>query len=400
MQIPTSVLVIARTLEAAGHETWCVGGAVRDSLLGHSNNDWDLTTAATPTQIQALFPHTVPVGIEFGTVGVLDLAGDMHEVTTFREDKDTDGRHAVVEFGTSLSGDLARRDFTINAIAFRPSTGELYDPFGGREDLAARVVRAVGNPEQRMVEDRLRALRALRFAGRLNFSIDGATWDAVSHSAPHLERLSAERIVQELEKTMDQIVKPGNTFQMWRATGVAAALFPELTFTDGVCEALDRTAPTRGRIEQRLVRFAVLFGDTELQADEVLALATRLKFSRHDAEWLARVTKNLAHALIASTGQSVRRSTAHIGRLLLGPTFRVLQAFEADPSIVRGYRRCLEAAQGPLELRDLAVSGTDLLALGIPSGPQIGRTLQKLLQLVIEDPSQNTKDHLLGLCPR
>src|SRR5690606_4324055 len=138
------------TLEDAGHATWCVGGAVRDALLGIPHLDWDLATAATPREVQRLFRRTVPVGIEFGTVGVLDGAGRLHEVTTFRRDVRTDGRHAVVEFGASLDEDLARRDLTINAIAYSPSRRVLHDPFGGRDDLANRVVRAVGDPEARM----------------------------------------------------------------------------------------------------------------------------------------------------------------------------------------------------------------------------------------------------------
>src|SRR3982751_6733932 len=159
-----SVLDIARRLERAGHEAWCVGGAIRDALLGGHPLDWDLATTATPPQVIALFgrKRTVPVGIEFGTVSVLDDDGVPHEITTFRRDVRTDGRHAEVEFGASLDEDLARRDFTINAIAFRPRTGDVRDPFGGQSDLRSGVVRAVGDPEERMREDRLRALRAIR----------------------------------------------------------------------------------------------------------------------------------------------------------------------------------------------------------------------------------------------
>src|SRR5689334_8142653 len=157
---PRPVLEIANRLEDAGYEVWCVGGAVRDALLGHPDLDWDLATSATPEQVRELFGsrRTIPVGIDFGTVGVLDRHGTLHEVTTFRRDVKTDGRHAVVEFGVSLDDDLARRDFTINAIAYSPSKDELRDPFGGRADMQRRVVRAVGDADARMREDRLRAL--------------------------------------------------------------------------------------------------------------------------------------------------------------------------------------------------------------------------------------------------
>ncbi|MFN9903799.1 MAG: polynucleotide adenylyltransferase, partial [bacterium] len=143
-----------------------MGGAVRDALLGLAHLDWDLATSATPAEVRRLFRRTVPVGIEFGTIGVLDHEGHLHEVTTFRHDVRTDGRHAVVEFGASLDEDLARRDFTINAIAYDPLTGRLHDPFDGRGDLARGLVTAVGAPDARMTEDRLRALRAFRFAAR------------------------------------------------------------------------------------------------------------------------------------------------------------------------------------------------------------------------------------------
>src|SRR3954453_858613 len=166
---PDTVRGIAKRLEEAGFETWCVGGAVRDALLGHPHLDWDLATAAKPPEVRKLFKRTVPVGIEFGTIGVLDHNNIMHEVTTFRRDVRTDGRHAVVEFGASLDEDLARRDFTINAIAYSPTAGELRDPFHGRRGLGLALVHAVGAPAELMREDRLRALRAIRFASRYGF---------------------------------------------------------------------------------------------------------------------------------------------------------------------------------------------------------------------------------------
>src|SRR6476661_6227625 len=168
---PAAVLEIAGRLEEAGFEAWCVGGAIRDALLGHPHLDWDLATSATPNQVRELFgaKRTIPIGVEFGTVGVLDRKNKMHEVTTFRRDVKTDGRHAEVEFGVSLDDDLARRDFTINAMAYSPTRDELRDPFGGRADLDKHILRAVGDADARMREDRLRALRAIRFASRFDF---------------------------------------------------------------------------------------------------------------------------------------------------------------------------------------------------------------------------------------
>ena len=145
LPIPPEVLKIATRLEEAGYETWCVGGAIRDNLLKLENHDFDLTTAAPPKQIQRLFKRTVPVGIEHGTVAVLDAKNRPHEVTTFRKDIKTDGRHAVVEFGVSLMDDLARRDFTVNAIAYHPLRHEWRDPFEGAQDLERKLIRSVGD---------------------------------------------------------------------------------------------------------------------------------------------------------------------------------------------------------------------------------------------------------------
>src|SRR5256884_8290820 len=163
LPIPPEVLKIAQTLEDAGYETWCVGGAIRDNLLGLENHDFDLTTAAPPEEVRKLFKRTVPVGIEHGTVAVLDRHSRPHEVTTFRRDLKTDGRHAVVEFGVSLMDDLARRDFTINAIAYHPGRHEWRDPFHGADDLEHRLIRSVGDPNWRVLGGNPRGFRGLRF---------------------------------------------------------------------------------------------------------------------------------------------------------------------------------------------------------------------------------------------
>ena len=254
---PSEVRRIALTLEKAGFETWCVGGAVRDALLGHQHLDWDLATAARPNEVRNLFPRTVPVGIEFGTVGVLDDFGVMHEVTTYRRDVHTDGRHPVVEFGATLDEDLARRDYTINAIAYGPTTKQLHDPFNGQGDLADRIVRAVGEPSERMREDRLRALRAIRFAARFDFQIESRTWDSIVASAPHLTRLSAERVKQEIEKTMEQVRFPSRAFRLWRDSGALAVLVPSLGEISNIhLAALDhlRIPGLPGRPQRKVAR--------------------------------------------------------------------------------------------------------------------------------------------------
>lgn len=419
LQPPGAVLEITRRLEKSGFEAWCVGGAVRDALMGHPHLDWDLATNATPDEVRRIFgrKRTIPVGIEFGTVGVLDEAGVLHEVTTFRRDVRTDGRHAEVEFGASLDEDLARRDFTVNAIAYSASRGELHDPFGGRRDLSRRVIRAVGEPTERMREDRLRALRGLRFAARLGFDIEPATWDAIRASAPHLTRLSAERVKQELEKTMDQVRTPSAALLRWRESGALAVLLPELVnIDDEVLAAVDCAAqpgPPR-KPGRRLTRFAVLFSG--VTTDWALAATSRLRFSRSDSQWIAALVERwgaLGNGMEAGLRESpdaaaVRRWVSRIGRTYLPAYFRLASArwaaarargragVPAARAVQELYGRGLRAALNePLDLRDLAVDGDDLRQAGIPAGPGLGKILTTLLDIVVADPRVNTRERLL-----
>jgi tRNA nucleotidyltransferase (CCA-adding enzyme) len=423
MSPPPEILEIAAKLEKAGFESWCVGGAVRDALLGHVQLDWDLATAARPEQVRALFRRTVPVGIEFGTIGVLDASGVMHEVTTFRHDVQTDGRHAVVAFGASLDDDLARRDFTINAIAYSPSRDELRDPFGGRADLERGVLRAVGVPDERMREDRLRALRAIRFASRFSFEIEPATWQAILDSAPHLGRLSPERVKQELEKTMEQVVEPSRAITRWRESGALAALIPALAnVPDDVVRALDCLAmPAGGKhsAQRRTNRLAMLF--LTLGARDAESSLRALRFSNQQVSWIGglaarwqTIGANLEAQLLAAGDASlsdaqIRRLAAAIGRTRTAPLLRLASALwgarramalpAPSERVVRSlYRRAVRAAfRDPIELGDLAIHGDDLRRAGIAPGPALGKILQRLLDAVVEDPSRNQHDVLLAL---
>ena len=419
---PPAVLKIARTLEKAGFETWCVGGAVRDALLGHPHLDWDLATAARPPQIRNLFARTVPVGIAFGTIGVLDETGLMHEVTTFRRDVRTDGRHAEVEFGASLNEDLARRDYTINAIAYSPSKKTIADPFDGQLDLERGIVRAVGVPEERMREDRLRALRALRFAARFSFEIEPTTWEAILSSAPHLGRLSAERVKQEIEKTMDQVGRPSNAFAMWRTSGAFATLVPELAGIDALDLAtLDRLCPPglKGRPQRRVMRMIALFAAAPYGA--VPGILRGLRFSNSDAAWISSIVthwqalgKEMRYSMMSEAGPSdavLRRWAAMAGRTRLASVLRLASArwgaerqagvASPDENRVRSvYRRAVRIAyRDPIEVGDLAVNGRDLEKIGV-TGPAVGQTLRWLLESVINDPAANRRDALLDAAQR
>ncbi len=418
---PASVREIVARLERAGFETWCVGGAVRDAMLGHTNLDWDLATAATPQQVMREFKRTVPVGVEFGTVGVLDAAGTMHEVTTFRRDVKTDGRHAVVEFGASLDEDLARRDFTVNAIAYHPQREELRDPFEGRLDLQRGLIRAVGIADERMREDRLRALRAIRFAARFTFHIEPATWQAIGDSAPFLTRLSPERVHQELTKTMEQVAHPSVALEWWRECGALQALVPLIAGApEERFRALD-VLPMRSGTDDRgetLQRLAMLFfGDAERD----VARATReLRFSNAEGAWVAKLA-GARHELGGAMDDAmwggeiddavIRRWVAMVGRTraesfaaLSVALWRARLATATDAALAVTVSARLDefarraatiAYRDPIELADLAVDGEDLAAAGIAPGPALGKALHALLDIVVHDPTQNTRERLL-----
>jgi len=400
-----------------------VGGAVRDALLGLPNSDWDLATAATPAQIQRLFRRTVPVGEAHGTIGVFGVDDVMHEVTTFRRDVRTDGRHAEVEFGASLDEDLARRDFTINAIAVKARTGTLRDPFDGRGDLARRVIRAVGAPADRMREDRLRALRAMRFAARFEFTIEPTTWRAVVDSAPFLQPLSAERVNQELEKVMEQVARPSVAIGMWRESGALAALVPALAAIGPVTvRALDCLPRARGKTDvgRTWRRVDALFWELDGVTARAAAIALRLPNVRarmidHLAACWQRLGATLDDGLAGARAEdrALRRWVAVAGRTDFRDFWRIAAARWsarralglAAPSaaVVRdAYRRGLRLAFGatPLAIADLAIDGNDLIRLGIPKGRRIREILEQMLDAVLDDPTRNTAADLAALATR
>lgn len=382
LPVAEDVLEIARKLEAAGFETWCVGGAVRDNLLRVENRDFDLATAAPPEQVQQIFRRTIPVGIEHGTVAVLDRHNHAHEVTTFRKDVRTDGRHAVVEFGVSLEEDLARRDFTINAIAYHPLDHRWKDPYDGRRDLDAGLIRAVGDPSARFREDYLRILRALRFAARFGFAIDPATWNAAREASPGLEQLSAERVRDEWFRALDTARRPSTVVDLWERVGAVAAWLPEVDPARG--PALDRFE----------VRDPVLM--TAYLSRDPAASLTRLRCSNAQIERGA----DLVHwgelpdvtdiAAVRRWMSAHRKSVDDI--LVLARAGEVPQA-EALAAAVAA----IHTSRAPLSLGDLAVTGNDLQEAGIPPGRMMGEVLRRLLERVLEDPATNRRDTLLAL---
>ena len=411
---PPAVRWIARTLEEAGHETWAVGGAVRDALLGRPSGDWDLATRARPKQVRKVFRRTVPIGVEHGTVGVLARDGTMYEVTTFRRDLETDGRRAVVDFADTIEEDLARRDFTINAIAWHPLREALLDPFDGTGDLERGILRTVGAPEERLREDYLRILRALRFAGQFALRIEPDTWAGICALVGHLPALSAERIREELLKVLEADRDPAATLDLYARSGALRVLYPEL-------EAL-RTRPVQGAgptetawtlavaacahlpVGRPMLRLGALLRDVEPAG--AAALLTRLRLSNVRVDAVARLAGAGPLPPPDADDAAVRRwLSAHgAGRLAALARLDLARArAEHDAglgdrraAVVRSWRRCraMRAQCPPLAVGDLALDGRGLIALGLKPGPEFGRILDALLDWVLDDPSRNREDVL------
>ena len=421
---PEAVLWIATTLEEAGFETWVVGGAIRDLLLGHSAGDWDLATRATPQEIMSTFRRTVPVGVDHGTVGVLGRDRTMYEVTTFRRDVETDGRRAMIEFSDTIEEDLARRDFTINAIAWHPLRQELLDPSGGRAHLEAGVLETVGVPAQRFAEDYLRVLRALRFSGHFGFAIEEETWRALCEAVPHLDELSAERVQEELMKVLSKAEAPSVAIELYRRSGALQQLYPELT------AAL--SAPNRPSFEQMLaacdavprirplVRLAVCLSPLAWEPsiglkevyDRVENLFVRLRCSKADSKRVAQLVANRLLDAPSPESVDIRRWLVRTDPVLFPDLARIWLAEarvgldpidEADRpprecvvERIRSIRNVL-GAKPPLSTAHLAVNGADLQALGLVPGPVFGDVLERLLEHVLVHPEANTRRQLIAI---
>lgn len=435
------LLAVVEGLREAGHRAYAVGGAVRDGLLGRPSGDWDVATDALPERVRDLFAESFPVGVEHGTVGVR-IDGEVVEVTTFRADVATDGRHAEVRFGVSFEEDLARRDFTINAIAWDPVEGTIVDPHGGRDDLAAGLLRTVGEPDRRLPEDYLRILRAFRFAGRFGLEIDPATRAALERHAAGVARLSGERVRDELLKTMAECREASRPLEGWRSTGVLARLLPEVAVCFGVeqnrwhaddvgghtLKVVDRVHPRRP-----FLRFVALYHDVgkppsrvvhsetgdwtfpdhaEIGARLTRQAAVRLRFSNRETEravHLVRVHMDLLPP--EASDAAVRRWIRRVGEEHVWDLYRIHLAdwwgnrrrAERPPEpLVEMYRRvrAVLAEEHALKVADLAIDGNDLIELGIEPGPAIGEILERLLERVVDDPTLNRRQPLLEMARR
>ena len=399
IKLDPGAALLLDALHGAGHAAYAVGGCVRDSLLGQAPHDWDLCTSARPEQVMELFGEEkcIPTGLQHGTVTVKQ-GGRLYETTTFRiEGAYSDGRHPdAVHFVPDVREDLARRDFTINAMAYSAEEG-LIDPFGGRDDLAAHLVRAVGEPERRFEEDALRILRLYRFAARFGFSVDPATGAAARALGPHLDCVSAERIQEEMLKLLAASA-PGRYLE----PAVLAVILPELhpleeleRFAES-CRVIDRLVPGAENVPARLAALLLPLGE-----EGTRKALRRLKCSNALTEETAVLVREIGTSGPATDpAVSVRRLLGRYGltaveRLAaLGAAGHPEQA--ADFAARAELARQMEADGVCCRIAQLAVNGRDLMAAGAKPGPGLRQLLEQLLEAVITGQVPNEKQALLA----
>jgi len=439
----------------AGKQVFLVGGAVRDILQGRPAKDWDLATDARPEEVTALFQKrkagrerpvsfVIPTGIKHGTV-TIHFRGFPLEVTTFRSESGySDGRRPdKVEFGVSIEADLSRRDFTMNAAAYRLPSGPLVDPFDGRGDIKKRLIRCVGNPEERFSEDGLRPLRALRFASQLNFNVDEQTLAAIPGASPLTVSVAAERIQDELNKII-ATDKPSTALLLMEKTGLLPLLFPELAACRNVkqdrmagCgfhrfDVLDHSLLACDYAARQnyppAVRLAALFHDIGKPLTVQLDAEGYRTFYRHEKEssrlareFLTRfrysnavidkvchlISEHMFHYDETWSDAAVRRFIIRAGEEHLPDLYSLrradtyaLAAREIPPHLLLPLINRIEqtlAQSRALSLKDMAVSGKDLMGMGVPAGKRMGIILNELFETVVDDPALNTREKLLEI---
>jgi len=435
--VPREIRSIVAKIDAAGKKAYIVGGALRDHFMGRPvENDFDMATDASPQEIESLFPRVIPTGIKHGTVTVLSGRYSV-EITTFRAEKGySDGRRPdSVEFIADIEGDLSRRDFTMNAMAFDVLSGKLHDLFGGRKDIEARLIRSVGDPARRFGEDGLRPLRAIRFAAQLGFSIDRATFAAIPSSISTFRQVSRERVRDELQKILLSPA-PSTGFKLLEASGLLAEILPELLPSRGCMQkgqhrfdVMDHSFLAADAARNNLViRLAALFHDVgkpaalalgpdgiptfynheKISAGLAAEAMKRLKFPNETIDAVLHLVRNHMFNYTEDwTDAAVRRFLARVGAENVDSLFDLRIADAAatsgsmpDPRPLVAFRARIAniLTQGSaLTVKSLRVNGNDLAAIGIPKGPAMGRILNALLETVLDDPAQNERECLLRI---
>ncbi len=435
-KIPESVMAVLARLKERGFEAFLVGGCVRDMVRGADPKDYDVATSALPQEVQRSFSKTIPTGIEHGTVTVL-WKGTHVEVTTFRSEGEyLDARRpSSVAFHTDIREDLSRRDFTINAMAYDPTTTALVDPFGGQADLKVKLIRCVGAPEERFGEDGLRALRAVRFASVLGFELDGPTEAAIPATLPSFRKIAHERVREEFVKLLLSD-RPVFGVQLLDRTGLLGTFLPEVQSTRG--QAQDATY--RGDVYEHLlatlevtppvqeVRLAALLHDIakprcaqpagggarfdghERLGDQLVRdVLVRLKFPNKVTETVGLLVREHGFDENAAwTDAALRRFVARLGEAHLDPFFAFLEANRANRvdgelrrqriAVLRRRITQLLEQKPPLNPRALALNGNQVMrVLGVGPSPTVGEATRFLMEQVLDDPSLNTSESLTGL---
>lgn len=436
ISVPEKAEYVIRTLQAAGYEAYVVGGCVRDSILGKTPMDWDITTSAKPEEVKALFSHTIDTGIQHGTVTVM-VEREGFEVTTYRIDgKYEDGRHPTeVIFTPSLQEDLRRRDFTINAMAYNSKDG-LVDLFSGMEDLEKGVIRCVGNPMERFTEDALRMMRGVRFSAQLGYEIEDGTKEAMKALASNLSKISAERIQTELVKLM--VSDHPDFIRVAYEVGLTKIFFPEFdammeqpqvhkhhmySVGEHTLVALQNTP------KDKVLRLALLFhdigkpktltmgedgtthfyGHPEAGEEITRSILRRLKFDNDTIHMVCKLVRYHDFSTgVELTPRIARRAIHRMGEEAFPAIFDVCTAdimaqsdYKREEKLAKVeawrvlYKEIMEQKQC-VSLKTLAINGGDLIALGMKPGKQIGEVLGNLLERVLEHPEENEKEHLLA----
>jgi tRNA nucleotidyltransferase (CCA-adding enzyme) len=437
--VPRDVLDLCERLRSKGKRAWIVGGCVRDRLLERPVADWDVATDARPKELLALFPRAIPTGIEHGTVTVVK-DGRHYEVTTLRgEGTYTDGRRPDwVEFVDDITADLARRDFTVNAIALDPVDGRLIDPFDGRGDLQRGVLRAVGDPRARFSEDGLRVLRAARFVATLELALDPATEAAIAPTLDTYRKVAAERVRDEWLKTM-KARRPSRAFDVMQRTGILAITCPELVEGVGMeqnkwhaydvwrhgmecmdaCQAdpvlriaamLHDVGKPRTRAWSDKTGDYTFYDHDRVGAEIAAPIAERLRFSNEDRERIVALVRfHLFHYSDEWSDAAVRRWIRRVGAGRLADLYVLNQAdvrakgrdFEPDLAALAALEAHVArvlAEGAALSTRDLKANGHDVMTeLGVKPGRVIGEILEMLLDAVTTDPALNERERLLEL---
>ena len=403
IEIPKDVKFIIDTLEAAGFEAFVVGGCVRDVIRGAKPKDWDIATSAEPLEAKALFSRTIDTGLKHGTITVL-LNRERYEVTTYRIDGEylDSRRPETVTFAQRIEEDLSRRDFTINAIAYSPTRG-FADPFNGRGDIEAGVIKCVGNAENRFGEDALRMLRAIRFAAVLDFSVDAAALNAITKLKSNLTNISAERIREEMCKLICG-ANP-SAAKLLETTGLLYYALRNREYGGNLDEVINQL----NHVSERQKRNESLITN---DANEQARLALFLAWAKddcpnilHDLRFDNNTIKNVSMYVqfLPTEIQPDRYEIKKLMRILSPKHLKILLELQyiTAPFGTASQGLILHEAQSIIEknecftLRDLAINGNDLLNAGIPSGKAMGETLEKLLDAVMREPSMNTRERLL-----